>query len=104
MIKLFLGLRNWVVQGLCVVFIGTALTGCVSSVDPKNVDITLEKTGPELKITSYSEALTDLGLMTEIFDTGELKIQSDSVGDNTGTAGLTGGEIPRDITEILKVP
>lgn len=102
MIKKFFGLRNWVIQGLCVMFIGGALTGCVSSVDPKNVDITLEKTGPEAKLTSYTEALNDLGLMTEIFDTGELKIQSDPVGDNTGTAGSTGGEIPRDITEILK--
>jgi len=102
MIKIFFGLRNWVFQGLCVMFIGTALTGCVSSVDPKNVDVTLEKTGPEVKLTSYTETLNDLGLMTEIFDTGELKIQSDPVGDNTGTAGATGGEIPRDITEILK--
>lgn len=102
MIKFFFGLHNWVAQGLCVMFIGTALTGCVSSVDPKNVDISLEKTGPEVKLTSYTETLNDLGLMTEIFDTGELKIQSDPVGDNTGTAGSTGGEIPRDITEILK--
>lgn len=102
MIKFFFGLHNWVAQGLCFMFIGTALTGCVSSLDPKNVDIALEKTGPEVKLTSYTETLNDLGLMTEIFDTGELKIQSDPVGDNTGTAGSTGGEIPRDITEILK--
>lgn len=102
MIKFYFSLHNWVVQGLCMMFIGTALTGCVSSVDPKNVGITLEKTGPEVKLTSYTETLNDLGLMTEIFDTGELKIQSDPVGDNTGTARSTGGEIPRDITEILK--
>ncbi len=100
--KSFLGLHDGTFQRLCVIFIGAALTGCVSSVDPKNVDITLKETGPEVKLTSYTETLNDLGLMTEIFDTGELKIQSDPVGDNTGTAGATGGEIPRDITEILK--
>ncbi len=100
--KSFLGLHDGVFQRLWVIFIGAVVTGCVSSVDPKNVDITLKETGPEVKLTSYTETLNELGLMTEIFDTGELKIQSDPVGDNTGTAGATGGEIPRDITEILK--
>lgn len=102
MIKIYFGLRNWVVQGVCVLFAGMALTGCVSSADPKNVDIAIEKSAPVVKLTSYTETLSDLGLMTEIYDTGELKIQSNDIGDNTGTAVTTGGEIPRDVTEILK--
>jgi len=61
-----------------------------------------EAPSPELKITSYTKALGDLGLMTEIYATPRLRIQCAPVGDNTGTAAPSGGEIPRDITEILK--
>ncbi|SDU35563.1 hypothetical protein [Desulfobacula phenolica] len=82
----------------CVCF---SMFSCVS-VDPAKVDVTLKQSQPEVKLTSYTETLNELGLMTEIYATGELRIQSDPVGDNTGTSGSTGGEIPRDITEILK--
>ena len=41
-------------------------------------------------------------MMTEIYDTGIVKIQSQGIGDDTGTAATTGGEIQRDITEIMK--
>jgi len=102
MINYSVNLRNWLIQALCVMLLWVTMTGCVSSVDPKNVNVTLKETKPEVKLTSYTETLTDLGLMTEIYETGELRIQSDPVGDNTGTSGATGGEIPRDITEILK--
>ena len=70
--------------------------------DPRKVDVELPESAPEAKITSFTEALYDLGLMTEIYDTGILKIQSNPIGDNTGTSMTTGGEIPRDITEIMK--
>jgi hypothetical protein len=70
--------------------------------DPRKVDVQLPESAPEAKVTSFTEALYDLGLMTEIYDTGLLKIQSNPIGDNTGTAMTTGGEIPRDITEIMK--
>lgn len=77
------------------------LTSC-AAVDPAKIDVELPETAPETKVTSYTRALSDLGLMTEIYATGPLKIQSNPIGDNTGTAQSTGGEIPRDITEILK--
>ncbi len=77
------------------------LLSCAAA-DPRNVDVQLEKTAPEAKITSFSEALDDLGIMTEIYASGQLKIQSNPIGDNTGTAMSTGGEIPRDITEMMK--
>jgi len=70
--------------------------------DPANVDVELKEVAPEAKLTSYTQALSELGLMTEIYGTGSLKIQSNPIGDNTGTAQSTGGEIPRDITEMIK--
>ena len=89
------GLRNLIF--LCLVLL---LVSCVS--DPAKVDVKLEESAPEVKVTSYTTALDKLGLMTEIYDTGLVKIQSQGIGDNTGTAGSTGGEIQRDITEIMK--
>jgi hypothetical protein len=73
-----------------------------ASADPRNVEVELPESAPEAKVTSFTEALYDLGLMTEIYDTGILRIQSNPIGDNTGTAMTTGGEIPRDVTEIMK--
>jgi hypothetical protein len=70
--------------------------------DPGKVDVELKESAPEVKLTSYTQSLAELGLMTEIYGTGALKIQSNPIGDNTGTATSTGGEIPRDITEMIK--
>ncbi len=81
--------------------ISLVLASC-ASVDPAKVDVELEETGPAAKITSYTDALGDLGLMTEIYASGGLKIQSNPIGDNTGASKSTGGEIPRDITEMIK--
>lgn len=77
------------------------LSGC-ASLDPAKVDVKLPETAPVKKITNYSQSLQNLGLMTEIYDTGSLKIQSNPIGDNTGTSSATGGEIPKDITEMIK--
>ncbi|MDT8335456.1 MAG: hypothetical protein RQ753_07140 [Desulfurivibrionaceae bacterium] len=73
-----------------------------AGVDPRDVDVELEQSAPEVKITSYTEALADLGSMSKVFDTGAVKIQSADIADNTGTAMTTGGEIQRNITEIMK--
>lgn len=78
------------------------LVSCGGSVDPAKVDVKLEETGPGAKITTYTEALGELGLMTEIYASGGLKIQSNPIGDNTGASKSTGAEIPRDITEMIK--
>ncbi|MEA3464607.1 MAG: DUF4384 domain-containing protein [Thermodesulfobacteriota bacterium] len=77
------------------------LASC-AAIDPGQVDVELQQTAVEAKLTTYTDALADLGLMTEIYGTGSLKIQSNPIGDNTGTSQSTGGEIPRDITEMLK--
>ncbi len=76
------------------------LSACAG--DPRRVDVQLEESAPEVKVTTFSQALGDLGLMTEIYATGPVKIQSNPIGDNTGTAAATGYEIPRDITEMMK--
>ncbi|OHB33076.1 MAG: hypothetical protein A2X84_02550 [Desulfuromonadaceae bacterium GWC2_58_13] len=77
------------------------LTSC-ASLDPADVDVQLPESAPQAKITSYSQALRELGLMSEIYGSSLVKIQSNPIGDNTGTSGSTGGEIPRDITEMIK--
>jgi hypothetical protein len=75
------------------------LAGCA---DPANVDVQLEIKDPETKITTYTPVLQQLGLMTEIYDTGSVKIQSQNIADNTGSSNHTGGEIQRNITEMVK--
>jgi hypothetical protein len=70
--------------------------------DPRDVEVELEQSAPEVKITSYSEALSQLGTMSTVFDTGVAKIQCSDITDKTGTAMTTGGEIQRNITEIMK--
>lgn len=78
-----------------------ALAGCASW-DPRAVDVALETSQPETKITSYTRALEDLGLMTEIYRAPTLRLQCLPVGDNTGTSLTSGAEIPRDVTEMMK--
>lgn len=73
-----------------------------SGMDPRDVEVELEKTAPEAKITSYTQSLSDLGRMSEIFSTGVVKIQCSDIADNTGTSMTTGGEIQKNITEIMK--
>jgi flagellar biosynthesis GTPase FlhF len=72
-----------------------------ATVDPARVDVDLKKTPPRAKITSFTQALSDIGLMTEIYGT-EAKIMVKEIIDKTGASGSTGGEIQRDITEIMK--
>tara|TARA_B100001971_G_scaffold43909_1_gene38847 strand:+ start:932 stop:2293 length:1362 start_codon:yes stop_codon:yes gene_type:complete len=92
-------------KGFRVAFITLSLSFLVCScttLDPKKVDVELEKTEPVVKITSFTQSLADLGLMTEIYDMPQLALMSKPIGDNTGASGSTGGEIPRDITEMIK--
>jgi len=73
-----------------------------ASLDPRKAEVELKETLPTMKVTSYTQALNELGLMTEVYAAPSLKIQCNPIGDNTGTSASTGGEIPRDITEIMK--
>lgn len=86
---------------LLLIFLSIILVSC-GGMDPRNVEEELEESAVEQKITSYTRALSDLGLMTEIYSTGIVKIQSEDIADQTGTSTATGGEIQRNITEIMK--
>ncbi len=86
---------------LFLIVAGFFLSSC-GAANPHNVDVKLEKSAPVVQITSYSGALLDLGLMSEIYDTGVMKVQSQDIADQTGTSVTTGGEIQRNITEIMK--
>jgi len=74
---------------------------CVTP-DPRKVDVQLKHEPPTEKITSFSDALLNLGKMTEIYGTIKLNIQCQPIMDDTGTSGATDYEIPKDITEMLK--
>ncbi|MBW2180239.1 MAG: hypothetical protein JRG81_07705 [Deltaproteobacteria bacterium] len=52
--------------------------------------------------TMLSNALSDLGLMTEIYGSSSLKIQSAPLVDRTGPEWKKGGEISRSFTEKIK--
>jgi len=86
---------------LIIMSFSLLLVSC-ASVDPANIEVELKTAPPTSQITNYTQALADLGLMTEIYNVDVVKIQSNPIGDNTGTSGSTGGEIPRDITEMIK--
>jgi len=77
------------------------LSSC-GEMNPQNVNIELEKSAPVVKVTNYTQALIDLGLMSQIYDTGLMKVQSQDIQDETGTSTTSGGEIQRNITEIMK--
>ena len=70
--------------------------------NPHDVQVDMPVTAPAQKITNYTQSLSDLGLMAEIYSAGELKVQSEDIADNTGTSATSGGEIQRNITEIMK--
>ncbi len=76
------------------------LTGC----SYWSTDTEMPFTPPYPQVSTYSEALYQLGQMSEIYNSPYTKIQSAYVGDNTGASRplATGAEIQRDITEIVK--
>jgi hypothetical protein len=95
-------MRNKVHQFLLILLPLTMILGGCAGLNPQNVDVELQTTPPREKTTSFREALSDLGRMTEIYGTDMLFIQSNPLGDETGTSSSTGGEVPRDITEMMK--
>jgi hypothetical protein len=88
-------LALWILPVSCLVF------SC-ATLDPQKVDVELPVTDPFQKITQFYSVLDDMGLMTEIYDIEELRVQSMDIDDKTGTAGSTQGEIPQRITEMVK--
>jgi outer membrane protein OmpA-like peptidoglycan-associated protein len=75
--------------------------GC-AGLDPRDVKVELEEEFPIQQKTIFYDSLINLGDMTEIYTTKELKIQCTAVTDDTGSSLATKAEIPHDITEMLK--
>lgn len=86
---------DFLIIGLLLLLVGCGL-------NPQRADIGLNLTLPEAKTTIYERAINKLGLMTEIYSNEPVKIMAKEVFDNTGTSVATSGEIPRDITEMVK--
>ncbi len=82
--------------GLLTAWIG----GC--GLNPQNVDRDLTANLPEVKTTIFSEAIRNLGRMNVIYDRGELRVMAKPIVDQTGTSLPTQGEIPQDISEMVK--
>jgi len=89
-------------RGLWLVF-GFLLTQVVScGLSPQQVDLDLNNTLPEVKVTVFSDAIRKLGQANKIYGRGPLYIMSKPAFDRTGTSLPTQGEIPQDISEMVK--
>lgn len=82
------------------VFLAIWLTGC--GLNPQNVEVDLNETLPEAKVTVYQKAIDQLGLMGTVYGDAPLVVMPQEIMDDTGTSGATGAEIPRNITEMVK--
>ncbi len=71
-------------------------------VNPQNVDVDLNTTLPEVKTTVFNQAVRLLGKANNIYGRGSLHVMSKPVFDRTGTSLPTQGEIPQDISEMVK--
>ncbi|MCX8049465.1 MAG: DUF4384 domain-containing protein [Methylohalobius sp.] len=76
------------------------ISGC--GLNPQNADRDLNATLPEVKTTIFSEAIRGLGRMNVIYGRGELRVMAKPIVDQTGTSLPTQGEIPQDISEMVK--
>ncbi len=82
--------------------LGLAVGLLAACAHPHKVDVQLPQSLPEAKITEFSQAILDLGLMSSIYGTPKMHIMAKQVFDNTGTSLPTQAEIPGEITEMVK--
>jgi hypothetical protein len=88
------------INKISLMAIAVLTTSC--GLSPQNADIDLQETLPEAKTTVFNRSLADLGRVNKIFGQGKLKVMVKNIIDNTGSSLPTEGEIPQDITEMLK--
>jgi hypothetical protein len=81
-------------------FIASLITAC--GVSPQDVDLDLNTTLPEVKSTVFNQAVRQLGKANLIYGRDSLHVMSKPVYDRTGTSLPTQGEIPQDISEMVK--
>ncbi len=85
---------------LITLVITSLITAC--GVNPQNVDVDLNTTLPEVKTTVFNQAVRQLGKANLIYGRGPLHVMTKPVFDRTGTSLPTQGEIPQDISEMVK--
>lgn len=73
------------------------VTGC-----SKALQVNLPEDDVSQKVSTYSSALGKLGRLTQIYKTSAVRIQTTGVVDDTGVSQSSGGEIPFDVTEMIK--
>lgn len=83
-----------------ITFVSMFFLSC-SQLSPTNIDIKLKKKPAKEKLTVFSQAVLDLGKMTDIYGCPPIKILSKNITDNTGVSAASGGEIPNDITQMV---
>ena len=87
--------------GCCFTLITVLVAGC--GLNPQNADIDLNETLPEAKVTVFSDAVKQIGMMTVIYNTPKLKIMTKKgMDDKTGTSIATSAEIPREVTDMVE--
>lgn len=69
---------------------------------PHKVDVVLPESLPEAKTTAFSQAILDLGLMSEIYGAATTHVMAKEILDDTGANAPTFAEIPREITAMLR--
>ncbi len=75
-------------------------TAC--GINPQNVDLDLNTSLPEVKTTVFSQAVRQLGRANLIYGRAPLHVMSKPIFDKTGTSLPTQGEVPQDISEMVK--
>lgn len=85
---------------ISILFLAITVVGC-TSISPKPEQLQLPTAPPEVRETSFSATLAQLGMQSEIYGAKLLKIQCREVEDDTGTSYHSGGEIPKNITVMV---
>jgi hypothetical protein len=89
---------KWPLMG--AILLAWALVGC-TAIAPKPEQLQLPSDMPAMSETAFSDALSRLGLQSEIYGAKLLKIQCREVDDDTGTSYHSEGEIPKNITVMV---
>jgi hypothetical protein len=80
----------------------TAFCFSCSLIDPRSPNVDLKEEMPTVQTTTFTNALSGLGKMSVMYGTKNLNVLFSMVKDDTGTNIHTGGEIPLDISEMVK--
>lgn len=92
--------RNSSLPLIGALLLAWALVGC-TAIAPKPEQLQLPSEPPAMSESAFREALSRLGIQSEIYSSKLLKIQCREVDDDTGTSYHSEGEIPKNITVMV---